>query len=297
MMHVRKPASPQKFRKMTWLETRNASCATQPLSPAKAMVLYKAPAKGVRPFKLEKHSRLSSVGSHILSVRSMVDGCGLSHEEEIRAREMPTLKAISTKPEMRLGAEKRFQGPRTHFVVHDGTTVESCGLSHDEVMRAKELPERKAVSTRAEAGLGGMEGRFEGPHTHFVKGQGADGLLGQPEFEITPAAATIPKNNWLKNLWATAGTAMEDREMRECDAIMAPTLPVHREPESKGSVVAKMSAEGAPRFTYQRPTIASKLGGYTSHEMVWQTKGQATMRPEKHSRFSTYGSHYYPKHA
>lgn len=295
MQHAaRKPASPQKFRKMSWLEVRNASCGTQPMSPAKAMVLYKQP-KGVKPFKAEKHSRFSIAGSHLLSVRTLTEQCGMNHEEAANAKDLPMRRAMSLRTDVQLGGvEDRFDGPNTHFVKPAGLDVESCGLSHEEVMRAMDLPERKASSFKA--ALGGCEERFEGPHTHYVKSQGADHMLGQPALEITPAAVTIPKNNWLKNLWAVAGTALEDREMQKCDAIVAPTLLPHQDFKSQGSVVVKMSATSGPRYTYQRRTAAAALGGYTSHEMQWRTKGQPTMRTEKHSRFSTHGSHLQKKH-
>ena len=290
-------SSPRKFRKMTWLESgMNYATAAQQLSPSKAMVLFNTKPRGVKPFRSEKHSRFSSVGSHILTVKSFVDKCGLSHEEEKQAREMPDKKAISTKPEVRLGAGVRFQGPDTHFVSTSAAMVDSCGLSHDEERRARELPERKGTSAKSEVNLGGLEHRFEGPNTHFVKAQGADTLLGQPQVQPVAASLTIPKNNWLKNLWAVAGTAMEDREMLQCDAVMAPTMVGHADLlQAAGTVVAKMAAQSGPRFTYQKPTAAASLGGYTSHEMTWHTRGAALMKIEKHSRFSTFGSHHYKK--
>jgi hypothetical protein len=288
--------SPQKFRKMTWLgETgcsHNRHYAAQPqlLSPEKALILYKSRPKGVKPFRTEKHSRLSSVGSYLLTTKSLVNNCGLSHEEVKKAKEFPNMKAISTREDARLGCGPRFKGPDTHFVTTSAANVESCGLSHDEEKRAREQPERKAVSANLDAGLGGSEHRFEGPHTHFVQAQGADMMLGPTVMATPNAPITIPKNNWLKNLWAVAGTALEDREMLECEAIIAPTLPLHTELQAEA--VANIGAPSGPRFTYQRPTEAAKLGGYTSHQMQWQSKGGVLMKTEKHSRFSTFGSHY-----
>jgi len=290
-------SSPQKFRKMTWLEaaSRSASTATQPLSPEKAMVLHRSRPKGVKAFKQEKHSRFSSIGSHVLTVR-FVDHAGLNHEEIRHALDLPSHKAISVKPEVRLGGvTERFEGPDTHFVAMSGMAVASCGLSHEEEKRAREMPERKAVSTKADAGLGGLEHRFEGPNTHFTKAQGADMMLGQPQLSDAGLPVSIPKNNWLKNLWAVSGTAMEDREMRECDAVVAPKLPVHQDFQPQGAVVAKMNSESGPRFTYQKPSTAASLGGYISQESQWKAKGNVVMRTEKHSRFSTFGSHYYKK--
>jgi hypothetical protein len=166
--------------------------------------------------------------------------------------------------------------------------VESCGLTHDEILRATELPLLKASSDKA--ALGGCEERFEGPNTHFVKPQGAGQMLGQSELAITPAAVTIPKNNWLKNLWAVAGTALADREMQKCEAIMAPTFMVHADPKPSNAI--KIVGESGPRFTYQRRASSVKLAPYVGHENTWKTKGKAVMKVEKHSRFSAHGTHF-----
>jgi len=290
MYRAKSQSSPQKFRKMTWLETRNASCATQPLSPSKALLLHKEKTKGVKQFRPEKHSRFSSLGSHVLTVRSQVDSCGLSHEEVAKALDMPDKKAVSTKAEKRLGSVPRFDGPNTHFAVASSATVESCGLSHDEEKRARNLPERRGLTMNANAGLGGLTQRFNGPTTHFMKGQGADFLLGQLQTHCV-ASVTMPKSNWLKNLWAVAGTALQDREMIKCEAIIAPTLPSHGSLEGRGTVL-NMAAPSGSRFTYQKPTSGAALGGYIGHETSWQPKGASLMKPEKHSRFSTFGSHF-----
>lgn len=276
---------------MTWLEQASSEFPRRLLSPTKAIALAKALPKGVVTYRPEKHSRFSTLGGY-RALKPLVDNCGLSHEEQYSAREFPNRRAVSSKP---LGTVKRFEGIDTHFKKTSSSTVESCGLTHDELKNACEMPSRRAISSKAETNLGGKELRFAGINSHFRRAQGADMLLGQPKTQSAASSVTIGKSDWKKNSWIVSGTALEDREMLQCDAIIAPTYQIHADIENKG-YIPNMSLDSCSRFTYQKPTEAANLEYYSSNDFLQspskKNRGQITWRQEKHSRFSTFGSHF-----
>lgn len=279
-----------RFREMSWLDPKHSSnaAASKPLLSPSA--LGKQRQKGVKPYTKELHSRFSSVGTHLMTKdQKPIASCGLSHEEENQARYQPDRRAVSHNQP---GSE-RFQGPHTHFKRPASTTV-PCGLSHDEAS----TDPKPVLSMRKDANLGGTEARFQGKRTHFQQSQGRGELLGQENLASdTRGNATIPKSNWLKNLWIVSGTALEDREMQQCDAMIAPVLPIHDNwlESASGSAVANMTKDTSKRFAYQTPSPLINLEYQTTTSSAepdakLHLRG-AMNRRDKHSRFSMHGGY------
>lgn len=242
-----------------------------------------------RAFKLEKHSRFSIVGTH-MNVPSYAEA------KYISPSKVSSIGLVNKARAFKLEKHSRFSIAGTHLNVKSQSVHgNDVGLSHQERTNAQDLPNRK-VTTKLPGKLVGQEERFQGPNTHFVKHEGVDRLPSIKE-NLIKGPATMAKNDWLKNLWIVSGTSMEDREMRKCEAAMAPIFRVHGEVGYEQRGVSKICIADGPRFTYQKPTSASStLGPYLGQSTIStmsDAKGTALMRIEKHSRFSTYGSHLY----
>ena len=89
----------------------------------------------------------------------------------------------------------------------------------------------------------------------------------------------------LENLWLYAGTALQDRELRLCDAIAAPNFLIHAPLEGKAHKLAKAE----DRFAYQKINASTPILG---HAPAATGKGALLMTAGKHSRLSEQGTLY-----
>jgi hypothetical protein len=105
-------------------------------------------------------------------------------------------------------------------------------------------------------------------------------------------AGCIFKKSSLEGLWCdwkVAGTARQDRHLRECDAIAAPRFPVHRDLHSP-SKGARIVPSTGKRFLYQEQSGIGKF--HLAHVPVNMAKGAVNIKPSRHSRFSSVGALY-----
>jgi len=109
--------------------------------------------------------------------------------------------------------------------------------------------------------------------------------------QIKKIAFAIPKSRLLQDLWMVSGTALEDRELRKCDAIVAPQLLAHRDINSPSKGTKSLQNKSTNRYTYVPNAPGGSSQFLLSHAPP-SAKGPLALKSGKHSRFSSQGALY-----
>jgi hypothetical protein len=103
--------------------------------------------------------------------------------------------------------------------------------------------------------------------------------------EPQPKAPTFKQSNWLQDLWIVAGTALEDRELRQCEAIAAPKMLAHKGLNSPSKGTKSMQEKSNDRFSYQKHNAGSGSGKFYSADTTTNNNKKAALIIHPSKRF------------